>query len=633
MNPGQFTKNPVTTQEISLSIVPLFGYSARGLNKKLVKMNDIKDYFLIGDFHTAALVSRQGSIDWLCCPDFDSPSVFARILDEEGGHFSIETDGIQIRSRYINNTAIVEYQLRKEENICLIRDFMLPQPKNICGIHLLIRKIIGTKGSLAVRFYFAPRPDYARGTISFDKKEKLLTADLNNHQLHLHLPGYAKVIKRNKGYIVEIKIMENQEKSLILEYKTKQSECDYRSDHEPETLKFWESWVSKGRFIEFCRQQMIRSAITLKLSQYYPTGALVAAPTTSLPEAIGGNRNWDYRYVWIRDATFTLYAFHILGYEKELLKFFDFIEDVAEGCRQCGGGVIHLMYTVKGAHVPAEKEIKHLRGFKDSCPVRIGNDAFNQFQLDIYGSLIDAYYFMWRRNHVKPSVRTRDIIISLVEHIKNVWERKDDGIWEMRSGRNHYTYSKVMAWVGVNRALRMSRALNISKENRKEWSILSKKINKWIWNNCFNKDIGSFTQHPDTHNQDATNLLFVLLQFLNRHDELTEKIINNTCKELLYKKIFVYRYLSDDGLKGKEGSFILCSFWLIAALAAVEKTNEAMEKYYQLKKYLDNDMPMSEEIDPVGGEYLGNFPQSFSHMGLILAAFYINKYKERQYKK
>ncbi len=592
-------------------------------------MDQIQNYLLIGDLHTAALVSREGSIDWLCFPHFDSPSIFARILDKKGGSFSIECENAEINSNYIKDTAIVEHQFNDHGNLFSIRDFMLPQPVNICDSHFLIRKIIGIKGKSLIRLHFDPQPDYAQSIIHLKKTKSVISADLNDHRLELHLPEEAEIIKSDSGYIIEIKVEKGQEKEVILEYKKNLSPYIYQDDLESRTKQFWYDWLAKGKFIGFCRDQMIRSAITLKLMQYYPTGAIIASPTTSLPEEIGGVRNWDYRYVWIRDATFTLYAFHILGYQEELLKFFNFIENIAGVCKEESGGTIHLMYTIEGSDIPAEKELDHMQGFKKSAPVRTGNAASGQFQLDVYGSLIDAYYFVWHNDRFDLSNRAKNIIISLVEHIKEVWNKKDEGIWEMRSGRQHFTYSKVMAWVGVNRALRMSEALNISKDKQKNWSNLETRIKQWIWDNCFDEELGSFTQHPDTKNQDATNLLFVLLQFLDRHDEITKNIIEKTCKELSYKKSFVYRYFSDDNLKGKEGAFILCTFWMIAALAAVGEADTALSNYYHFRDYMDKTMLMSEEIDPDTGEYLGNFPQAFSHMGLILAAFFVNKYKER----
>ena len=591
-------------------------------------MNHIQNYLLIGDLHTAALVSKEGSIDWLCFPHFDSPSIFARILDKKGGSFSIEHENAEIDSNYIKDTAIVEHQFKDQGDVFKIRDFMLPQQKNICDSHFLIRKIIGIEGNSLVRLHFDPQPDYAQSIIHLKKNKSIISADLNGHRLELHLPDEAEIFKSDSGYLIKIKVEKGQDREIILEYKVNHPAHIYQADLESRTRQFWHDWLAKGKFIEFCKEQMIRSAVTLKLMQYYPTGAIIASPTTSLPEEIGGVRNWDYRYVWIRDATFTLYAFHILGYQEELLKFFNFIENIAEDGKGCGE-VIHLMYTIKGSSIPAERELKHMQGFERSVPVRTGNAASEQFQLDMYGSLIDAYYFIWCNDRFKLSNRARGIIVSLVGHIEGVWNKKDEGIWEMRSGRQHFTYSKVMAWVGVNRALRMSEALNISKDKQKNWSKLEREIKQWIWDNCFNEELGSFTQHPDTKNQDATNLLFVLLQFLDRHDELTKSIINKTCKELAYKKSFIYRYHSDDDLVGKEGAFVLCTFWMIAAFAAVEEIDKALSNYYHFRDYMDETMLMSEEIDPDTGEYLGNFPQAFSHMGLILAAFFVNKYKER----
>jgi len=591
-------------------------------------MNRIQDYLLIGNLHTAALVSKKGSIDWLCYPHFDSPSIFARLLDGDGGSFSIKNEDVDIEARYIKDTAIVEHICRGKGNAFIVRDFMVPHQQELCDNHFLIRKIVGLQGSPVVSFNFDPRPDYGKNSIEMKQGKNILYAVFDRGQIRLNLPGQAKVRKQGKGYIIDIPVEKGQEKEIVLELDLEKSECGPGDDFEERTREFWKKWLSQGKFIGFCREQMVRSAITLKLMQYYPTGAIVAAPTTSLPEEIGGERNWDYRYTWIRDATFTLYAFHIMGFRDELIRFFDFIENIAEECRECGGAV-HLMYTIKGKKVPREQELMHMDGFRGSSPVRIGNAAYDQFQLDVYGSLIDSYYFMWRRGGLVLSDKARRIVVSLVGYIGDVWLHKDEGIWEMRSGREHFTYSKVMAWVGVNRALRMARVLGIEGDKKKQWSRLERTIKQWIWKNCYDEKMGSFTQHPDTVYQDSTNFLFVLLQFLNRHEARTKDIILSTCRELSYKKSFVYRYLVDDSLEGKEGAFMLCTFWMMAALAAVEETDEALKHYYNIRKYTDKTMLIAEEIDPDSGEYLGNFPQAFSHMGLILASYFIDRYRKR----
>ena len=290
---------------------------------------------------------------------------------------------------------------------------------------------------------------------------------------------------------------------------------------------------------------------------------------------------------------------------------------------------INLFYTIEGKGVPHETELKHLSGYENSKPVRIGNNAIEQFQLDIYGSLIDANYFMSRRG-VKLSKKSKEIVIDLVGKIKERWQKPDNSIWEVRDNPQHYTYSKVMAWVGVERAIRLCPELGIPDDKRKEFEKLEKEIQAWIWENCFDKKLQSFKQHPETKSQDATNLLFVLLQFLNRHEALTKTIILNTCKELVYKDAFVYRYRNDDGLEGHEGAFVLCSFWLISAMAMIEELDEAERLFQLFGQCIAPSGLFSEEINPDNFKYLGNFPQAFSHIGYIMSAFYINKYKSRR---
>ena len=407
---------------------------------------------------------------------------------------------------------------------------------------------------------------------------------------------------------------------------------DYsHKDLEKKTRKFWTKWVSKGTFFEFCREKLIRSAITLKLMQFYKTGALIAAPTTSLPESLGGDRNWDYRYVWIRDATFALYAFYILGYKDEAKRFFSFIEKISQGFDKKGFD-LEPIYTIDGKKPPKEKNINHIEGYKKSKPVRIGNDATDQLQLDVYGTLIDAYYFMLKKGF-RISKKKKKIILYLVDQIEKKWKEKDSGIWEFRENIKEYTYSKVSSWVGVNRVLRIADSLGLSKERIEELRKLEEEIKYWIWQNCYDLKNNKLLRYPGSKHQDSTNFLFVLLQFLNKHDPSTKEIIKNTKKELSHKDIFVYRYKEQDEFKGKEGAFVLCSFWMIASLAIIGEVKEAEKLFKKFEKCIGENNLIPEEINPANGEYLGNYPQAFSHMGYIMSAFYLDKYMKKSSKK
>ncbi len=591
-------------------------------------MQDIKNYYLIGDLQTAALVSNQGSIDWMCLPHFDSPSLFAHLLDKNGGCFSLTGDVDVKEAGYLGETAVVEFILSQGNARVRMRDFMVPRPVEECGIHFLVRKLKAENGDARVTFRFAPKPDYARQNgISLEKAGNGYRAQVNTHSLILYLPADAELISADKEYRIEVPIPEGQSRELVLEYRTGEEADVDIDDYEEFTVQFWKEWISRGTIFDFCRRQMTRSAVTLKLLQYYPTGALIAAPTTSLPEELGGGRNWDYRYVWVRDATFTLYAFFILGYEDEAVRFFQFIKKISRGCPRCNGE-IHLMYSINGGHVPEEQILEHLSGYKDSSPVRIGNDAFGQLQLDIYGSLIDAYYFMWTHG-MEITRDTKDIIITLVQSILANWQNKDNSMWEIRQHQQHYIYGKVMCWVGMDRAVKMCDAMDIDAETKQQWNDAADEIKAWIWENGYNEDAGTFVQFPETRHQDAVNFLFVLLQFLDRHEDQTRRIINNTRRELQHDRIFIYRYLSDDGLSGDEGAFVLCSYWMIAALAAVEDIKEGTSRFFEMETYMGKPRLLAEEIDPETRDFLGNYPQSFSHMGLILAARYLKKYHDK----
>lgn len=596
----------------------------------------IKDYFLIGDLQTAALVGKNGSIDWLCLPYFDSPSVFASILDEgKGGAFRVDAPGYAPHARYLPYTAIVETTFEKEGTEFVLKDFMLPRPTEEVVPHYLIRKIVGKKGKHTVRFTFDPRPNYARQRAIIQVDGMTCSVRIEDRTLWLHLPKGTRIkaLEQLGGLEIEMDIHEGETKEIVLEYTVASRLKLQDRDWEKETAEFWKSWITQGNF-EFSREHLVRSAITLKMMQFYPTGGLIAAPTASLPEEMRGVRNWDYRYVWVRDATFTLYAFYVLGFQEEAKKFFRFIESIAEEAKRCEGDICDLdlgvMYTIWGQPLQGETVLEHLEGYGGSKPVRIGNGAAEQFQLDAYGSLIDAYYFMSKRG-LEISEAGTDIIKMLVRAIEANWQRKDSGIWEVRGGDRHFTYSKMMAWLGVDRAVKLAETLELSAETVKKWEKLRDQIADWIWKNCYDETRGTFRQHPDTDAQDASNFLYVILFFLSRHDEKAVKMIEETRKELTKDELFVYRYLNDDGLEGGEGAFLLCSFWQIAAMAAVGKTDEAEKLLKRFEGLMPESGLIAEELEPKTGEYLGNFPQGFSHIGYILSAYYIHRYKPKEY--
>lgn len=589
----------------------------------------IEDYFVIGDLRTAALVSIQGSIDWLCLPHFDSPSVFGKILDPAAGCLAIDMPGYKITGKYIDDAAIVEFKLQSGGAQISIRDFMVPQATKKEVNQYLVRTISGRTGTAAVAFKFQPRPGYALASPTIQEARLQLQLDIDGGSAVLHFPADYEMNKKLDYYQIVIPIKAGETKQLMLEFiPNGQRSVLPRADPEKKTAEFWQHWVKKGQFIDFCRSQLIRSAITLKLMQFYPTGAMVAAPTTSLPETIGGVRNWDYRYTWIRDATFTLYAFYVLGYSQEAERFFDFIRKVTQKCAEDKFDVA-LMYTIWGEPVPGEQSLKRLGGYRDSRPVRIGNEAARQFQLDVYGSLIDAFYFASKHGLTDANKNTwRRLIVQLVQKIDELWQTPDHGIWEARDGAKPYTYSKVMAWVGADRVSRLKEPLGLSADELKVCENLAKSIKQWIWQNCYQDK--KLVQYPGASAVDATNFLVVLLQFLDKHDPRTKEIINRTAKELTYQKVFVYRYLSTDGLPGDEGAFMLCSFWLISALAILEDVEPALNLFKRLEKYMQPHGLMSEEIDPKTHGYLGNYPQAFSHMGYIMSAYYLHKYAKRK---
>jgi len=590
-------------------------------------MHSIKDYYMTGDLHSAALITKNCSVDWLCFPNFDSPSVFAAILDKDAGSFKTEMPEYDIESSYVENTGIVEFRFKNKQNEFHVHDFMVPQEVEKCYNHYFVRSLKGIKGKNIVKLLFNPKPDYARKNPDFQVKQSTIQIMIEDSLLMLHFPKSTRIEKNDNIYEITIELNRNEEKKLVLEFIVGKNNSTYKGqDLEKSTKRFWLDWVAKGHFFDFYKNQLIRSLITIKMMLFYPTGAIVAAPTTSLPEEIGGVRNWDYRYVWIRDATFTLYAFHIAEYTEEAESFFKFIQNIALRHKEEEFD-INTVYTIWGDVAPTEVELG-MKGYKNSSPVRIGNNATNQLQLDVYGTLIDAHYFM-AKNQKDSVIIDKSSIMALIKKIKLKWKDVDSGIWEVRGPQYHYTYSKVMCWTGVDRTLRMKDDLGLTSEETDDLRELRSEIYNWIWENCYDSSKKNLMQYAGAENVDATNFLFVLLQFLDKHEDITKTIIDNTYKELEENKVFMYRYRAYDGLKGEDSSFILCIYWYISALAIMRKSEEASELFKGFEKYMSDTGLISEQIDADSGEYLGNYPQAFSHLGLVMSAYYLNRYGDK----
>jgi GH15 family glucan-1,4-alpha-glucosidase len=599
-------------------------------------MHKIKDYFLLGNLQSAALVSKSASIDWLCFPYFDSPSVFAGILGKKGGTFSILNNDYESSSKYLPHSAIVEFNFKSKDksknhdSSFKLLDFMLPLPVEKTSNFYLVRKMKGTKGENEVKFLYSPKPDFAKLKAKITYKENKLTFSILNDSVVLHLPDGAKIKERKDGYLIKINIKRGEEKELVLEYCLNGNLSQLKEhDFMAETERFWNGWVKRDRYFNFSKDELERSMITLKLMQFYPTGAIVAAPTTSLPVDFGGVRNWDYRYVWVRDATFTIYAFHVLNCNEEGERFFHFIKRIVDKERE-KKLEINTTYTIWGENGPNETFITNLTGYKNSKPIRIGNNASSQLQLDVYGALIDAHYFMHiKRKKKREEIReNKELIMELTENIEKLWKKKDGGIWEMRKDLYNYAYSKVMAWVGIDRAIKMSKVLELNKDEINKLKKLRKEISDWIWDNCFDAKQQNIVQHSDSKHVDAANFLFVLLHFLDKDDERTKQIIWNTAKKLSKKNFLIYRYLMDDGLKGSDKGFLICSFWYISALAVTGQVEKSEKLFLKLSKHINGQFLIPEQMGPKKFEYLGNYPQALSHLGFIMAAHYLNEYKE-----
>ncbi len=587
----------------------------------------IGEYGIIGNCHTAALVSIDGSIDWYCLPRFDSPSVFAAILDDDkGGRFHImPTMPFESHQAYLPNTNVLQTTFQTETGIVTVTDFMpyyQTSRHRLTQRHETHRLVDCTKGQVDLKVIFEPRLNYARGNTLMSTSKYGVTA--RGGAKTVALSSLIPLVIHGDKAIGRFTLQQGQRAAFILHYGSDKplSPGMYRSARKLEwTTAYWQLLAEGCLFSSPWREAIVRSYLTLHLLVFSPTGAIIAAPTTSLPEEIGGERNWDYRFTWLRDASLTLNAFFQLGHKEEAVGFFNWLVNV---CTKCGPKT-QILYNIDFADPPNEQELDHLSGYRASRPVRIGNDAYQQIQLDVFGEVLEAANnYLEMGGYIARA--TWELLQSFVNAACEMWQLPDSGIWEVRSGPYHFVHSKLMCWVAVDRGIKIAEKLEY-KEDLGRWRKTAQDIRDSILSRGWNPQQRAFTQHYDTLALDASNLLMPLFGFLPISDERVKSTIERTVEELSVDGL-LRRYKTDetdDGLIGSEGAFLWCSFWLVRNLLRLGKLEEAITLYQRLLGYSNHLGLFSEMVGLPSGETLGNFPQALTHLAVIITGLELTK--------
>ena len=590
----------------------------------------IESYGVIGDLHSVALVANDGSIDWCCLPHFDSPSVFGAILDaRKGGHFKIAVQHESShRQLYLPETNILITRFLGEQGVGEVIDFMPMVRPERRKHHEIIRIVHSVRGTLTCRLDCSPAYDYARAGHRVVVRPQGAIFEVPGAAFALCSPIPLQldatgvhadfVLEPGEQVVFTFRHARAGERASLFQGITDGQEALRR------TAKFWRRWLNKGRYEGRWREMIERSALALKLLTFEPTGAIVAAPTCSLPEELGGARNWDYRYTWIRDAAFTIYAFLRLGYSEEAADFMGWLENRVQE-QDAPTGPLQIMYRIDGSPEIPEQELPHLEGYRGSRPVRIGNAAAQQLQLDIYGELIDSVY-LYDKYVTQVSYDQWTKIRRMLRWVARHWESPDEGIWEVRTSRQQFVYSKMQCWVALDRGLRL--ALKRGLPNNREWLRSTRdRIYESIMKNGWNPTRNAFVQCYGSDALDASNLLMPLVRFVSASDPRMLATLDRTMEELVSDSL-VYRYEvgkgAGDGLAGSEGTFSVCTFWLVESLARAGRTDEARLIFEKMLTYANPLGLYAEQIGP-SGQALGNFPQALTHLGLISAAFCLNR--------
>ena len=597
----------------------------------------IENYGVIGDMRSVALIGKNGSLDWCCLPHFDSPSVFAALLDDgKGGRWSIAPEGDPaVKQMYLPDTNVLVTRFFTEQGMAELTDFMPIGPE--AGgeteqvARQLVRMVKAIRGTLRFRLECRPAFDYARQPHGLEMAAAKSAAVFSGPGQKLVLKGTHPLSRDGNAVIADFTLAENHAACFVLRHLSDGNDA-LALIEEPinttsllqDTVRYWRAWSARNQYRGRWREMVHRSALALKLLTFLPTGAIVAAPTTSLPEEIGGVRNWDYRYSWVRDSAFTVYALIRLGYTEEAAAFAGFMQARAKEV-ESEEGPLNVMYCINGGHELPEQALDHLEGYRCSRPVRVGNAAVDHLQLDIYGELMDAFYLYDKYGTPLSYDMWRQIEHMLDWLVKN-WQQPDQSIWEVRGGRRDFTYSKLQCWVALDRGVRLARKHSFPTEGD-AWRMERNRIYNAIMEHGWNERDGSFTQYFGADAVDASSLMLPLMLFISPKDPRMLATIRRIRKELVSDTL-VRRYdiekAARDGLPGCEGSFSVCSFWLVEAMARAGYVEEAQLLFEKMLSYANHVGLYSEEIS-AKGELLGNFPQALTHLGLISAAHNLNQ--------
>ncbi|MGQ0618263.1 MAG: glycoside hydrolase family 15 protein [Acidimicrobiia bacterium] len=595
----------------------------------------ISDYALLSDSHSAALVSRDGSVDWLCFPRFDSPSIFARILGADAGHFAIRPVGAaDVARNYRDRTLVLETTFRTSDGVVRVVDALAVGPTDrghglgAGAPHTLLRIVEGLKGHAEIELQFSPRPEYGISRPLLCTTPDGVATRGGPDAVALSSP--VDLTADDGGVSARFPIAARERVAFAVQW-SRSWEDPPRTWSQDKVLsrleateEAWRSWADMHQSYRGYQADLVHhSGRVLQALTFQPTGAIVAAPTTSLPEHVGGVRNWDYRYSWVRDASLTLDALWIAACPDEVSDYVRWMVGAAAGDLH-GGGHLQIMFGVGGEHDLSERELPHLPGWRDSRPVRVGNAAWRQEQVDVYGELLGAVHRL--ADHIGDIDQpTRDFLVDLAEAAATRWREPDQGMWEVRSDPQHFISSKLMCWYALDRAVELADHLGVT-DQAKEWSAVADDIRSAVLERGYDADLGAFTQAFGSQVLDASALMIPIVGFLPATDERVDSTIEAVERHLTDRRGLLYRYQdADDGLPGDDGTFLLCTFWLAQCHALAGRVDRAKE-VFELAAGFRNDVDLlAEEVDPATGELLGNFPQAYSHIGLVNAAWAIDQ--------